>query len=83
MKAKKAMKKINKALDYDMDSVIVLGVDKDGKTFYGLTYGKDEELVNLVLNLFDKEPKFADVVLKVSAMKKLNQIVTGESDEED
>lgn len=83
MKAKNAVKKINKALDYDMDSVIVLGVDKDGKTFHRLTYGKDEELVNLVLNLFDEEPKFADVVLKVSAMKKLNQIVTGESDEED
>lgn len=83
MKAKKAMKKINKVLDYDMDSVIVLGVDKDGKTFHRLTYGKDEELINLVLNLFDKEPKFADVVLKVSAMKKLNQIVTSESDEED
>lgn len=83
MKAKKAVKKINKALDYDMDSVIVLGVDKDRKTFHSLTYGEDEELVNLVLNLFDKEPKFADVVLKVSAMKKLNQIVTGESDEED
>lgn len=83
MKAKKAVKKINKALDYDMDSVIVLGVDKDRKTFHCLTYGKDEELINLVLKLFDKEPKFADVVLKVSAMKKLNQIVTGESDEED
>ena len=83
MKAKKAVKKINKALDYDMDSVIVLGVDKDRKTFHCLTYGKDEELINLVLNLFDKEPKFVDVVLKVSAMKKLNQIVTGESDEED
>ena len=52
MKAKKAVKKINKALDYDMDSVIVLGVDKDRKTFHCLTYGKDEELINLVLNLF-------------------------------
>lgn len=83
MKAKDAVKKINKALDYDMNSVIVLGVDKDEKTFHRLTYGKDKELVNLVLNLFDEEPKFADVVLKVSAMKKLNQIVNGESDEED
>lgn len=83
MKAKKAVKKINELFGFDMDTVIVLGVDKDRKTFQRLTYGKDEELINLVLNLFDKEPKFADVVLKVSAMKKLNQIVTGESDEED
>ena len=70
MKVKNAVKKINKALDYDMDSVIVLGVDKDRKKFQRLVYGDDKVLVQLILNLFEREPKIADVVLKVSAMKK-------------
>ena len=83
MKAKKAVKKINKALDYDMDSVLMLGLDSDHTTYHILDCGEDETIANLILNFFEQEPKIADVVLKVSAMKKLNQIVTGESDEED
>lgn len=83
MKAKKAVKKINKALDYDMDSVLMLGLDSDHTIYHTLACGEDETIENLILNFFEQEPKIADVVLKVSAMKKLNQIVTGESDEED
>lgn len=83
MKAKEAVKKINKALDYDMDSVLMLGLNSDHTTYHALACGEDETIANLILNFFEQEPKIADVVLKVSAMKKLNQIVTGESDEED
>ena len=83
MKAKKAVKKINKALDYDMDSVLMLGLDSDHTAYHALACGEDETIANLILNFFEQEPKIADVVLKVSAMKKLNQIVTSESDEED
>lgn len=83
MKAKKAVKKINKALDYDMDSVLMLGLDSDHITYHTLACGEDETIENLILNFFEREPKIADVVLKVSATKKLNQIVTGESEEED
>lgn len=83
MKTKKAVKKLNELFGFDMDTFIVLGVDKDRKKFQRLVYGDDKVLVELILNLFEREPKIADVVLEVSAMKKLNQIVTGESDEED
>jgi len=84
MKAKKAVKKLNELFGFDMDTVIVLGVDKDRKKFQRLTYGDDKVLVELILNLFDKEPKFADAVLKMAALEKLNRIVAaGESDEED
>lgn len=83
MKAKKAVKKINKALDCDMDSVLMLGLDSDHTTYHTLACGEDETIANLILNFFEQEPKIADAVLKVLAMKKLNQIVTGESDEED
>ena len=83
MKTKKAVKKLNELFGFDMDTFIVLGVDKDRKKFQRLVYGDDKVLVQLILNLFEREPKIADVVLKVSATKKLNQIVTGESDEED
>ena len=83
MKAKKAVKKLNELFGFDMDTFIVLGVDKDRKKFQRLVYGDDKVLVQLILNLFEREPKIAEIVFKVSAMKKLNQIVTGESDEED
>ena len=83
MKAKKALKKINKALDYDMDSVLMLGLDSDNKGLHVLVYGEDDTIENLILNFFENEPKIADVVLQVSAMKKLNRDATGESDKED
>ncbi|WP_457801118.1 hypothetical protein [Limosilactobacillus reuteri] len=83
MKAKKAMKKINKALDYDMDSILMLGLDSDHTTHRELAYGEDETIENLILDFFEREPKISNVVLKVLAMKKINQIVIDESDEED
>lgn len=83
MKAKKAVKKINKALDDDMNSVLMLGLESDHKSYHKLVYGENETIINLIINFFEEEPEIADVVLKVSAMKKLNQSVTGESDEED
>ena len=84
MKDKKAVKKINEALGSEMDTVLLLGVDKDRKTLQRLTYGDDKVLVELILNLFNKEPKFADEVLKIAALEKLNLIVAaGESDKED
>ena len=70
MKTKKAVKKLNELFGFDMDTFIVLGVDKDRKKFQRLVYGDDKVLVQLILNLFEREPKIADVVLKVSAMKK-------------
>lgn len=83
MKAKKAMKKINNALDYDIDSILMLGLESNHKQYHNLVHGEKETIANLILNFFEQEPKIAEIVLKVSAIKKLNQIVTGESDEED
>lgn len=53
MKAKKAVKKINKALDYDMDSVLMLGLDSDHTTYHTLACGEDETIANLILNFFE------------------------------
>ena len=83
MKAKKVVKKINKALDYDMDSVLILGLESSHKQYHTLVQGEEEMIANLILNFFEQEPTIAEIVFKVSAIKKLNQIVTGESDEED
>ena len=70
MKAKKAVKKINKELDYDMDSVLMLGLNSDHTTYHTLACGEDETITNLIINFFEQEPKIADGVLKVSAMTK-------------
>ncbi|NMV48535.1 hypothetical protein FOL80_07275 [Lactobacillus reuteri] len=72
MKAKKAMKKINKALDYDMDSMLMLGIDSDHTTCHELAYGEDETIENLILDLFEREPKIADAVLRSISNGKLS-----------
>lgn len=64
MKAKKAVKKINKALDYDMDSVLMLGLDSDHTTCHTLACGEDETIANLILNFLSKNRKLLMWYLK-------------------
>lgn len=61
MKAKKALKKINEALDHSMDKVVMLG-ENDNK-LVELVVGDTDSCANLILNFFDDNPDVRQKVI--------------------
>lgn len=62
MKAPKAVKKINKAINCNMDTVIMLGLDKGNrKGMHVVALGPSDELGSLIINWLETKPKVKEM----------------------
>lgn len=71
MKATKALKKINKALDHDMDQVILLG--EDHGNLVELVVGDAKMFANLIMNYFNDNPDVRHLVIDALFYQKLKE----------
>lgn len=77
MDPKMELKKINEALDYNMDMIVMIGVEHDRNKIHKIIHGNKLELTNLVTNLLVNVPEIGAPAVKMALAEAFKEYKEG------